>query len=166
MLSKFSCHTHRLQNGGHPRLWARLPKSVHNPMGGGGKGCEGEEMKRRPAALVIASGGGGQGERGGASLSLPLTALHIHAVSLPFLFLISPFCCRGLFRYKKAHIEPYTHCITFCTVHTIQVAGGLVSFMYITNYELYRLPLSIVGLVVGSPCFSHIFPLMCLPGFK
>jgi hypothetical protein len=25
LLSKFSYHTHRLQNGGHPRLWARLP---------------------------------------------------------------------------------------------------------------------------------------------
>ncbi len=36
LLSKFSYHTHSLQNGGHPRLWARLPKYVHNPLGGGG----------------------------------------------------------------------------------------------------------------------------------
>jgi hypothetical protein len=36
LLSKFSFHTHRLQNGGHPWLLARLPKSVHNLMGGEG----------------------------------------------------------------------------------------------------------------------------------
>ncbi len=38
LLSKFGFHTHRLQNGGHPRLLARLPKSVHNLIGGGGRG--------------------------------------------------------------------------------------------------------------------------------
>ncbi len=58
LLSKTSYHTHNLQNGGHPRLLARLPRSVPNSMGGGG-GCEGEEMTRRPAALLIAFGGGG-----------------------------------------------------------------------------------------------------------
>ncbi len=35
LLSKFSHHIHRLLNGGHPRLWGRLPRSVHNPLGGG-----------------------------------------------------------------------------------------------------------------------------------
>jgi hypothetical protein len=35
LLSKISYHTHSLQNGGLPRLLARLPKSVQNLMGGG-----------------------------------------------------------------------------------------------------------------------------------
>jgi hypothetical protein len=34
LLSKFNCHTHRLLNGGRPRLWARLPGSGYNPVGG------------------------------------------------------------------------------------------------------------------------------------
>ncbi len=34
-LSKFSYHTHKLLNGGHPQLWARLPGSGYNPVGGG-----------------------------------------------------------------------------------------------------------------------------------
>ncbi len=37
LLSKSSYHTHSLQNGGHPRFWAKVPKSVHNPRGGGGE---------------------------------------------------------------------------------------------------------------------------------
>ncbi len=75
LLSKFSYHTHRLQNAGHPRLWVRLSKSFHNPMGGG-RGCKGEEMKRRPAALVIAferwreREGEGRKRGGGANVSL------------------------------------------------------------------------------------------------
>ncbi len=50
LLSKFSYHTHSLLNGGHPWLWARLPKSVHNPMGweGGGE----EERGRSKHVLV------------------------------------------------------------------------------------------------------------------
>jgi hypothetical protein len=32
----------------------------------------------------------------------------MHIVFAPSLFLISQFCCRGLFRYKKARREPYT----------------------------------------------------------
>ncbi len=55
---------------------ARLPKSVHNPIGGG-RGCEGEEMKRRPAALVIAFDGwreGGEEERGRSKCVLVLNA--------------------------------------------------------------------------------------------
>jgi hypothetical protein len=72
--SKFSYHTHSLQNGGHPQLWARLPKSVHNPIGWGW-GYEGEETKRRPAALLIAfggwlEGGGGEEEKGRSKVSL------------------------------------------------------------------------------------------------
>ncbi len=46
LLSKFSYHTHNLQNGGHPRLWARLPKSVTNRVGGGM--CGGGGSQRRP----------------------------------------------------------------------------------------------------------------------
>ncbi len=51
-LSKFSYHVHRLLNGGHPRLWARLPKSVYNPLGGGGGvwGGRGSDKRSSPCA--------------------------------------------------------------------------------------------------------------------
>ncbi len=52
-MSKTSYHTHSLQNGGRPRLLARLPKSVQNLMGGGGEGERGGSLSallclRRP----------------------------------------------------------------------------------------------------------------------
>ncbi len=102
LLSKFSYHTHSLQNGGHPRLLARLSKSVHNLMGGGGGGCEGEEVKRRPAALLIASGGGGASGEGEGQVC-PCDWLHSTYIlfSLPSLFLISPSAVEASFDIKR-----------------------------------------------------------------
>ncbi len=79
LLSKFSYHTHSLQHGGHPRLWARLPKSVHNPMGG-------------------EKGGGGNGAQAGC----PCKCSHMHIAFTPSLFLISPFCCWSLSIWKSS----------------------------------------------------------------
>ncbi len=65
-MSKLSYHTHRLLNGGQPQLWARFPRSGHNPLGGGvGEG--GRKWECRPAAPVIPFEGGsekGGGRRG------------------------------------------------------------------------------------------------------
>ncbi len=51
--------------------------------GGGGRGCEGEDMTRRPAAILIAfegqseRGGGGQESRGGACPCTNCTHMHV-----------------------------------------------------------------------------------------
>ncbi len=39
LLSKFSCNTHKLLNGGRPWFWPRSPETGHNPYGvwGGGR---------------------------------------------------------------------------------------------------------------------------------
>ncbi len=69
LLSIFSNHTHRLQNGGHPQLLARLLKSVHNPMGGGGLSLSHLILITWLQAVqqtrnVGGEGGGGDGEEG------------------------------------------------------------------------------------------------------
>ncbi len=50
LLSKFSYPIHSLQKGGHPRLWARLPKPVYNPLGG--EGGEGGGLSFSPLILI------------------------------------------------------------------------------------------------------------------
>jgi hypothetical protein len=75
LLSKFSYHTHSLQNGGHPRLWVRLPKSVHNPLGGrGGGGGNGTQASCPCYHIWRGSERGGQEERGMSKHVLVLNA--------------------------------------------------------------------------------------------
>jgi hypothetical protein len=72
LLSKISYHTHSLQNGGHPRLLARLPKSVQNPVGGGGGAWGGGKDKQASCpSYRIWRGEWEGGEReGGQNMSL------------------------------------------------------------------------------------------------
>ena len=103
LVSKFSYHTHWLLNGGRPRLWARLPRSGHkNPHGGVGEGW-GRKWSAGKLPLSSHLDGGG-GDRG-----WPFNRLHSTCMqsSFLFLFLLSPFCCRGLVRNKKACMKPH-----------------------------------------------------------
>ncbi len=56
LLSKFSYHTHSLLNGGHPWLWARLPKSVRNPMGVCGGGLASAPLPAHSMRVQVAPG--------------------------------------------------------------------------------------------------------------
>jgi hypothetical protein len=77
LLSKISYHNHSLQNGGHPRLLARLPKSVHNPGGGGSvrgrKWCAGQLPSLSHLKGGV-RGGGVMEERGRSKHVLVLNA--------------------------------------------------------------------------------------------
>jgi hypothetical protein len=78
--------------------------------GGGGNG-------RKLAPLITFIGGGrergrGRAGRGENEFVLVLNAACMHVVFTLSLFLISPFWCRGLFRYKKACGKPYSVCMT------------------------------------------------------
>ncbi len=64
LLSKFSCNTHRLLNGGRPRLWMRLPGSGYNLHGG--VGGEGGRNWTQTGCPVIAFIGGSERGRGRA----------------------------------------------------------------------------------------------------
>ncbi len=110
LLSKFSYHTHELLNGGRPRLWARLPRSGHNPVGGEGGGGGNETQAGSPViAFIGGSEKRGGGRRGEGEQICPCTKCsHVHVVSTLSLFLISPFCCCSLSRYKKVPRERNT----------------------------------------------------------
>jgi hypothetical protein len=73
---------------GHPRLWARLPKSVHNPMGGGRGGAL--PQSSNPDNMAAGERGeGGGGERGG------LQQITAHSNSCPsFPLSFCPLCIR------------------------------------------------------------------------
>jgi hypothetical protein len=58
------------------------------------------------ASLIARIGGGceggeGEGREGREQLVIVLDAACMHVVLYSAFFLISPFCCRGLLRYKK-----------------------------------------------------------------
>ncbi len=120
LLSKFSYHIHRLLNGGHPLLWARLPRSVHNPPGGvwgGGNGSAGRLPLLSPCYRIWWGeweewGGGEGGERESKHVLAQNAAMSIvHVVFTLSLFLISPFCCCSLSRHKKVPQERYSDCV-------------------------------------------------------
>jgi hypothetical protein len=87
---------HRLQNGGHPRLLARLPKSIHNPMGGG----EGGALPRSSNPDNMAAGGArdaqcGEGGRWGRWRRGDLQQITAHSNSYPsFSSSFCPLCIR------------------------------------------------------------------------
>ncbi len=65
LLSKFSYHIHRLLNGGRPRLWARLPRSGHNPHGVWGRGGCGGNGAQAGCPVIAFIGGSEKRGRGG-----------------------------------------------------------------------------------------------------
>jgi hypothetical protein len=79
------------------------------------RGVWGEEIERRPAPRYHIYGGGGGGVSGGGGGQggereqiCPCTKCsHVHVDSTLSLFLISPFCCCSLSRYKKVPQERY-----------------------------------------------------------
>ncbi len=76
LLFKFGHHTHSPQNGGHPRVWPRLPKSVYNPVGGGRGGvwkCSAGQL----AVITFEEGS----ERGGEEVSLDKQAMFAYLPS-------------------------------------------------------------------------------------
>ncbi len=78
----------------------------------GGVGEGGAEMGEQASCPVIAFIGGsekGRGRRGEGEQICPCTKCsHVHVVSILSLFLISPFCCCSLSRYKKVPRERYS----------------------------------------------------------
>jgi hypothetical protein len=101
LLSKFSHYTHKLLNGGRPRLWARLPGSGYNPVGWGGCGEGGAEMRRGQAASVITSG---WGEGGGlATVCTPHICSPLSRPSFSFLHS----AVEASFDIKKACEKPH-----------------------------------------------------------
>jgi hypothetical protein len=111
LLSKFSYHDHRLLNRGPPRFWARLPGFGYNPHGGvGGGGCGNRAQAGSPVIAFIGGSerGRGRARRGEGEQICPCTKCsHVHVASTLSLFLISPFCCCSLSRYKKVPQERY-----------------------------------------------------------
>jgi hypothetical protein len=81
LLSKFSYHTHRLLNGGRPRLWVRLPRSGHNPLGEGV--CRGGEGERKWSAgwLPLLSHLDGEGGYRGRGVYALVTDCTLHTCS-------------------------------------------------------------------------------------
>ncbi len=63
LLSKFSYHTHKLLNGGHPWFWPRLPQFVYNPVGSMWVGGGGGDLCAQAGCPLITFEGGS--ERGG-----------------------------------------------------------------------------------------------------
>ncbi len=120
LLSKFSYHTHRLLNGGRPQLWARLPGSGHNPHGGVGRGVRNGTQASSPVFAFIGGSerrGRGGVRRGEGEQICPCTkCCHVHIASTLSLFLISPFCCCSLSRYKKVPQERYKYIIPFSSI--------------------------------------------------
>ncbi len=93
--------THSLRTGGRPRFWARLPKTVYNPLGGGGvRRGGGNGSAGRLLLLSHLKGGGskkggGEGKReGGVNTSLYYMQPYAHSFHSNSLFFLSPFCCR------------------------------------------------------------------------
>ncbi len=95
----------------------------------GGGVREGGSGAGKPAAPLIASGGGGRGE--GEGQTCPCDWLHsIHMqFSLPSLFLVSPFCCRSLSRYKKgSHGAEQVICHAWFWVNKYNIVKKFVFF--------------------------------------
>ncbi len=119
LLSKFSYYTHRLLNGSRPWLWARLPGSGHNPHGGAGGGGDGSGTQAGCPLIAFIGGSerrgrGGGARRGEGEQICPCTRCsHVHVASTLSLFLISPFCCCSLSRYKKVPRERYSNTKNF-----------------------------------------------------
>ena len=114
LLSKFSYHTHKLLNGGRPRFWPRLPGSGYNPHGGVGGGGGGGNRAQAGSPVIAFIGGSvrgrGRARRGEGEQICPCTKCsHVHVASTLSLFLISPFCCCSLSRYKEVPQERYTN---------------------------------------------------------
>ncbi len=103
LLSNTSCHTHNLQIRGHPHDIARQLKIV--PMGYGVRGgARWEQGGERVAGDQLTPLIKSKGERGEANSQI-MSCFQLHPwyvqYSCPSLFLLSPFCCRSLSRYKK-----------------------------------------------------------------
>ncbi len=97
LLSKFSYHTHRLLNGGRSRLWARLPRSGHNPVGGVGEG--GVSFRQLilitwPQAVQRMLGVG-RGEGGGWGRGVTWSRKHPIATHIPLSPCLSVRCVSG-----------------------------------------------------------------------
>ncbi len=122
LLSKFSYWTHRLLNGGRPRLWARLPRSGYNPVGGGvGEG--GGFSLRQPILITLPQAvrqmrgvgrgevGGGGGERGGMK---QITA-HSNPYS-SFSLSFCPLCIRRGFdkNFARGRAEHFHSALSEC----------------------------------------------------
>jgi hypothetical protein len=131
LLSKFSYHTHRLPNGGRPRLWARLPGFGYNPVGGGG-GCGGGGGDLPPPANPdnVAAGGAtdarcreGGSWRGEGGDMKQITA-HSNPYS-SFSLSFCPLCIRRGFdkNFARGCAEQLL-CIVFSLVHVSSAGKG------------------------------------------
>ncbi len=91
LLSNISYHTHNLLTRGHPQDLPRQPQKRV------GERVVGDHM----APLIRSWGGGGGGEANSWIMSCFQLLPCFVQYSRRSLFLLSPFCCGGLSRYKK-----------------------------------------------------------------